>query len=60
MARQPIHLKKLAEEKSTEVDRMTDAMRRKEGGALWTAEMPAVTRGGKCLVAPAEDDPDSI
>jgi hypothetical protein len=60
MARKPIHLKKLAEESSAEIDRMSEAMRRKESGALWTTEMPAVTRGGKCLVAAAEDDPDSI
>jgi len=59
MKGQPIHLKKLAEEHSAEIDRMTEAMRREDGGTLWTAEMPAVTRGGKCMVISAEDEPDS-
>jgi hypothetical protein len=59
MVRQPIHLKRLAEAHSAEIDRMTEAMLRADGGALWTAEMPAVTRGGKCMVISAEDEPDS-
>jgi hypothetical protein len=60
MSRQPIHLKKLAEEHAAEIDRMGEAMRRDDGGALWTAQMPAVTRGGKCAVVPAVDDQGSI
>jgi hypothetical protein len=60
MARRPIHLKVLAETHSAEIDRMTDAMRRDDSGALWTAEMRAITRGGKCLMAAAGDEPESI
>lgn len=60
MVWQPISLKTLAQSHSAEIDRMTDAMRRDDGGALWTAEMRATTRGGKCLMSHAEDEPDSI
>jgi predicted deacylase len=60
MARQPISLKTLAQTHSAEIDRMTAAIRRDGDGILWTAEMRAITRGGKCLVAAAEDEPDSI
>ena len=60
MARQVIDLKVLAQAHSDEIDRMANAIRGDQGGALWTAEMPAITRGGKCGTVPAEDEPDSI
>ncbi len=60
MLRRTIDLKALAQIHSIEVDRMAKAIRRDGGGVLWTAEMRATTRGGKCLVMPAEDEPDSI
>ena len=59
MPRRTIDLKALARTHSTEVDRMAKAIRRDGGDALWTAEMRATTRGGKCWVISAEEEPDS-
>ena len=60
MARKSIDLRALVATRSDEIDRMADAMRRDDGGALWTRQMRATTRGGKCMVTPAEDETEAI
>ena len=57
--RRPINLKTLAQAHSSEIDRLEKAIRGDTDSALWTVEIRATTRGGKCLMIPAEDEPDS-
>jgi hypothetical protein len=53
--RRIIRLKHLARSHSAEIKRTLAGIHRNPGSSLWTSEMRATTRGGKCLVVPLED-----
>jgi len=55
MKRRTIDLAALAREHSTANSRMTAGMLAEGDATLWTADLRATTRGGKCWVTSAED-----
>jgi hypothetical protein len=56
--RKPIALNSLSITRSNEISRMLAGIRGEADATLWTAEMRAATRGGKCrLIGVAIEEP---
>ena len=49
-----INLRRLDQIRSEQVDLLVDGIRGKSGSVLWTSELRATSRGGKCT--PVRDD----
>ncbi len=52
-----INLNHLADQLVDEIEQMLGGIRGDAGGALWTATMRPATRGGKCMIGAAIEEP---
>jgi hypothetical protein len=58
MMLRPLDLKKIIANRLPEISTMTGAIKGDSGSALWTSQMRAATRGGKCTIKPVEEPSD--
>jgi hypothetical protein len=59
MTQRVIDLDALANSRSAEIDRMADGIRGEGNRSLWTLELRATTRGGKCPKISVDDEASS-
>jgi hypothetical protein len=59
MMQRVIDLSALANSHAADIVRMADEIRREGQGSLWTSDLRATTRGGKCKTVPVDDE-DSL
>jgi hypothetical protein len=53
-----VDLRTLISSRSSEVSTMIGAIKGESGGPLWTAQLRASTRGGKCMIMATEETSD--